>query len=241
MDANGDEPGYMGNQETIAKNHSSVMQRISTAARACGRDPQSIQLVAAAKGQPAPLVREALDTGVGIVGENYIQEAQAKFEILSDPSIRWHFIGRLQSNKAKYAVRMFELIHSVDSVKLAAELDKQARKAGKTQQILVQVNISREPSKAGVGQEQALELIRSILTFSNIRVQGLMTMPPYFDAPERARPYFAALRRLRDQAQQDLGIPLKNLSMGMTGDFEVAIQEGATLVRIGTAIFGVRR
>ena len=217
------------------------MQRISTAAQGCGRDPLSIQLVAAAKGQPAPLLHEALEAGVGIAGENYIQEAQAKFEILSDPAIRWHFIGRLQSNKAKYAVRMFELIHSVDSARLAVELDRQARKAGKMQQILVQINISREPSKTGVDQDQALELIRSITALPNVRVQGLMTMPPYFDAPERARPYFAALRRLRDQVQQALGIPLKDLSMGMTGDFEVAIQEGATLVRIGTAIFGERR
>jgi pyridoxal phosphate enzyme (YggS family) len=231
----------MRNKEYISKNLSNVMQRISTAAQACGRDPLSIQLVAAAKGHSAALVREALEAGAGIVGENYIQEAQARFEILSDPSIRWHFIGRLQSNKAKYAVRMFELIHSVDSVKLAAELDRQARKAGKTQQILVQVNISREPSKTGVGQEQALELIGSIMAFSNVRIQGLMTMPPYFDAPERARPYFAALRHLRDQVRQTLGIPLEDLSMGMTGDFEVAIQEGATLVRIGTAIFGERR
>ena len=231
----------MGNIEHIAINLSTVMQRISTAAQACGRDPQSVQLVAAAKNQPALLVREALDAGVGIVGENYIQEAQAKFEILSDPSIRWHFIGHLQSNKAKYAVRMFELIHSVDSVKLAAELDKQSRKAGKTQQILVQVNISQETSKTGVEQEQTLALIRAILAFPNVRVQGLMTMPPYFDAPERARPYFAALRRLRDQVQQTLGIALKDLSMGMTGEFEVAIQEGATLVRIGTAIFGERQ
>jgi len=231
----------MGNKAHIAKNLLTVMQRISTAAQACGRDPRSVQLVAAAKSQPAPLVRKALDAGVAIVGENYIQEAQTKFEILSDPSIRWHFIGHLQSNKAKYAVRMFELVHSVDSVKLAAELDKQARKAGKTQHILVQVNISQETSKTGVGQEEALASIRAIMAFPNIRIQGLMTMPPYFDAPERARPYFAALRRLRDQVQQTLGIALKDLSMGMTGDFEVAIQEGATLVRIGTAIFGDRR
>ena len=144
----------MGNKENIAKNLSGVMQRISTAAEACGRDPLSVQLVAAAKGHPAPLVREALEAGVGIVGENYIQEAQARFDILSDPSIRWHFIGRLQSNKAKYAVRMFELIHSVDSVKLASEIDRQARKAGKTQHILVQVNISREPSKPAWGRNK---------------------------------------------------------------------------------------
>ena len=231
----------MINTENIAKNLSAVTQRISTAAQACGRDPESVRLVAATKSQPAALVRQALEAGVAIVGENYIQEAQTKFEILSDPFIRWHLIGRLQSNKSKYAVRMFDLIHSVDSVKLAAELDKQARKAGKTQPILIQVNISRESSKAGIGQEQTLDLFRTIAGFSNIRVQGLMTMPPFFDAPERARPYFAALRRLRDEVRHALGIPLDDLSMGMTGDFEVAIQEGATLVRIGTAIFGDRR
>jgi PLP dependent protein len=231
----------MGHKDHIAINLSMVMQRISSVAQACGRDPQSVRLVAAAKTQSATLVRKAIEAGVDIVGESYIQEAQTKFEILSDASIRWHFIGHLQSNKAKYAVRMFDLIHSVDSVKLASELDKQARKAGKTQQILVQVNISQEPSKTGVGQEQTLELIRTISAYPNIRVQGLMTMPPYFDAPERARPYFAALCRLRDQLQQILGMPLKDLSMGMTGDFDVAIEEGATLVRIGTAIFGERR
>ena len=227
--------------DRIAKNLSNVMRRIAAAAQACGRDPRSVHLVAAAKGQPATRVGKALDAGLEIVGENYIQEAQSKFEILPDPTIRWHFIGRLQSNKAKYAVRLFELIHSVDSVKLAAEIDKQARRAGKTQQILVQVNISRETSKAGIEQEQILELLRTLETFPNIRVQGLMTMPPYFDAPERARPYFTALRHIRDRIQQTLGLPLTDLSMGMSGDFEVAIEEGATLVRIGTAIFGERR
>jgi pyridoxal phosphate enzyme (YggS family) len=231
----------MAHEDYIVKNLTTVMGRISAAAQTCGRDPRSVQLVAAAKSQPVERVRRALDAGIGIVGENYIQEAQAKFEMLSNPSIRWHFIGHLQRNKAKYAVRLFELIHSVDSVRLAAELDRQARNAGRTQPILVQVNISGEPSKSGVGEAQTSELIRTLAEFSHIRVQGLMTMPPYFNAPERARPYFAALRRLRDRLQQILGMPLKELSMGMTGDFEVAIQEGATLVRIGTAIFGDRR
>jgi PLP dependent protein len=231
----------MAHEDYIVKNLTTVMGRISAAAQTCGRDPRSVQLVAAAKSQPVERVRRALDAGIGIVGENYIQEAQAKFEMLSNPSIRWHFIGHLQRNKAKYAVRLFELIHSVDSVRLAAELDRQARNAGRTQPILVQVNISGEPSKSGVGEAQTSELIRTLAEFSHIRVQGLMTMPPYFNAPERARPYFAALRRLRDRLQQILGMPLKELSMGMTGDFEVAIQECATLVRIGTAIFGDRR
>jgi PLP dependent protein len=235
------ESGFLMTEGSITTNLATVLNRISARAQACGRDPQSVQMVAATKTQPVSRVRQAVEAGVDIVGENYIQEAQEKFAILSGSSIRWHFIGHLQSNKAKYAVRLFELIHSVDSVKLAAEIDKHARKAGKTQQVLVQVNISQELSKSGVARERTLELVRAISGCSNIRVQGLMAMPPYFDAPERARPYFAALRKLRDRLQQDLGIPLKDLSMGMTGDFEVAIEEGATLVRIGTAIFGERR
>jgi pyridoxal phosphate enzyme (YggS family) len=227
--------------DNIALNLAAVMKRISIRAQACGRDPESIQLVAATKTQPVSLIHKAIEAGVGIVGENYIQEAQEKFAALSTPSIHWHFIGHLQSNKAKYAVRMFDLIHSVDSIKLSGEIDKQARKAGKIQKLLLQVNISQESSKSGIAQERTLELIRTISSYPNIQVQGLMTMPPYFDAPERARPYFAALRQLRDQLQQDLGMPLKELSMGMTGDFEVAIEEGATLVRVGTAIFGERQ
>jgi pyridoxal phosphate enzyme (YggS family) len=231
----------MNQKEVIQSNLSAVVQRIDRAALACGRNPESVRLVVVAKTQPVPLVRTAIEAGAGIIGENYIQEARVKFEKLVGLQADWHFIGHLQSNKAKYAVRMFELIHSVDSAKLAAELDKQARKAGKTQNILVQVNIGKEPTKSGVEQEQALDLIHTINAYQNICIKGLMTMPPFFDAPERARPYLSALRRLSEQAQQKLGFPLNDLSMGMTGDFEVAIEEGATLVRIGTAIFGARQ
>jgi pyridoxal phosphate enzyme (YggS family) len=231
----------MDRKRDIQNNFSAVMQRIAKAAQNCGRDPQSVRLVVVAKTQPAGLVRAAIEAGAGIIGENYIQEARNKFEALVNQPANWHFIGHLQSNKAKYAVRMFELIHSVDSVKLAAELNKQARNTGKTQAILVQVNISNEPTKSGVQQERALDLIRAIAAHQNLSIQGLMTMPPFFDAPERARPCFAALRQLRDQVEECLEIPLKDLSMGMTGDFEVAIEEGATLVRIGTAIFGERQ
>jgi pyridoxal phosphate enzyme (YggS family) len=227
-------------KEAIQINLSAVKQRIAKTAISCGRDPESVQLVVVAKTQPAPLVLKAIEAGAGIIGENYIQEARTKFELLIGQPARWHFIGHLQSNKAKYAVRIFELIHSVDSLKLAAELDKQARSAGKTQNILVQVNISNESTKSGVGQERALDLIRTIAAYQNICIQGLMTMPPFFNAPESARPYFTALRRLRDRIEQHLKIPLQHLSMGMTGDFQVAIEEGATLVRIGTAIFGER-
>lgn len=218
-----------------------VRQRIAKAAFRCGRNPDSVSLVAVTKTQPVEAMRLAIDAGAGIVGENYIQEARGKFEILIDQPIRWHFIGHLQSNKAKYAVRMFEMIHGVDSVKLAAELDRQARKAGKIQSLLVQVNIGRESSKSGIEQERTLDLIGTISQYHDLQIDGLMTMPPFFNAPERARPYFAALRRLRDQATQKLGIPLNHLSMGMSGDYEVAIEEGATLVRVGTAIFGERQ
>jgi hypothetical protein len=148
----------------------------------------------------------------------------------------------LQRNKAKYAVRLFELIHSVDSVKLALELDKQARKIGKRQDILIQVNVGDAPAKAGLAEADAAGHIVRIAEMEHLRVCGLMTMPPFFDAPEQARPYFAGLRMLRDKLVADgsLSADFKELSMGMTGDFEVAIEEGATLVRIGTALFGAR-
>jgi len=149
----------------------------------------------------------------------------------------------LQTNKAKIAVALFDLIHGVDSLKLAREVDKQAAKIGKIQSILIQVNVSGEATKSGTTEEAALELIRDAGRLEHLRVRGLMTMPPFFDQPERARPYFAALRRLRDRirAEAVAGVDMVELSMGMTGDFEVAIEEGATLVRIGTAIFGPRQ
>lgn len=224
----------------IQKNIATVKGRISKAARDCGREPASVRLVTVTKTQTIDVVRAAIEAGTSIVGENYIQEAREKFDTLNGLQTRWHFIGHLQSNKAKYAVRMFDLIHTVDSPKLAAELDKQSQKIGKIQDILVQVNISRESSKSGIEETRALELIKAISRYPNLRIQGLMTMPPFFDAPELARPFFKALRVLRDRIQAKLDAPLTELSMGMTGDFEVAIEEGATLVRIGTAIFGAR-
>jgi PLP dependent protein len=230
----------MSKRQDIRENLATVLQRIRLAALDCGRDPGSVRLVTVAKNQTDEAVRRAVESGALIIGENYIQEARGKFDALIDRPARWHFIGHLQSNKAKIAVRLFEMIHTVDSAKLAAELNKQARQAGKIQDILVQVNISGEPSKSGVAQEQTLDLIETISRFEHIAVRGLMTLPPYFDAPQRARPFFTALRQLRDQARQSLNLPMQELSMGMTGDFEVAIQEGATLVRIGTAIFGGR-
>ena len=213
------------------------------AAEDCGRHEADIRLVAVSKTVPAERIRAVVGTGVRIIGENYIQEAREKIEALADLELTWHFIGHLQRNKAKYAVRLFELIHSVDSIRLAREIDKQAAKAGKQQGILIQVNTGKEVSKSGVYEEDALALAREAAAMEHLSVKGLMTLPPYFYAPEKVRPYFRALRELRDRIREaELpGIEMTELSMGMTGDFETAIEEGATMVRIGTALFGERR
>ena len=198
--------------------------------------------MAVSKTVPAERVREAAAAGITLLGENYIQEAREKVEALHDLGLSWHFIGHLQSNKAKYAVRLFDMIHSVDTLKLARELDKQPAKNAKVQDILIQVNTGKEASKSGVYEEEALALVREAGRMEHLAVKGLMTLPPYFNAPEKVRPYFQALRELRDRIRDEAldGVAMEELSMGMTGDFEAAIQEGATLVRIGTAIFGER-
>jgi len=220
-----------------------INRRIADAAQDCGRNADDVRLVAVSKTMDAQQVARAIDAGAEILGENYIQEARDKFNALYDRPAKWHFIGHLQSNKAKYAVRMFDLIHSVDSLKLAGVLDKEARKRGKIQDILIQVNISREETKSGIDAAEAIALVRQVALLENIRVNGLMTMPPFFDDPERARPFFRELARLRERiaAAGIPGVQMTELSMGMTGDFEAAIAEGATLVRIGTAIFGARQ
>jgi PLP dependent protein len=225
----------------LKKRLENVKDRMNKAALKCNRDPESIHLVAVSKTIPANRVKEAVEAGVTILGENYVQEARDKFNILGTCPVSWHFIGHLQSNKAKYAVRLFDLIHSVDTLKVARELNKQAKIINKIQDILVQINISEEPSKSGSDIENAANLIRDIVLFENLSVKGLMAMPPFFNNPEKTRPYFNALRSLRDQIQTGFpGVHLDDLSMGMTGDFEIAIEEGATFVRIGTAIFGER-
>lgn len=228
--------------ESIQSRLKLVKERIEAAALACGRDPRTVKLVAVSKTVPVDLVQAAIKAGVTILGENYVQEVRDKIEALSAEKVSWHFIGHLQSNKAKYAVQLFDLIHSVDSLKLAKELNKRAGIIGKVQNILVQVNISGETTKSGIETEQALELVRRIAPLENLAVCGLMTMPPYFNAPDKVRPYFRALKDLSDIIRKEAiaNVDMTELSMGMTGDFEVAIQQGATLVRIGTAIFGER-
>ena len=220
-----------------------IRERIRRAAKSCNRDPESIRLVAVSKTVPAETVKEAIEAGALILAENYVQEAHGKFDALVLYPASWHFIGHLQSNKAKYAVRLFDLIHTVDSLKLGRALNKEAKKVDKIQPILVQVNISGEDTKSGITAEETPGLIYDISQLENLSIKGLMTMPPYFYHPEKVRPYFAALRELRDRLKEQSipNVSMDELSMGMTGDFEVAIAEGATLVRIGTAIFGERQ
>ena len=219
-----------------------VKERIQKAADASRRPMASIRLVAVSKTMPVDVVKEAIEAGVTDLGENYIQESKNKINTLATYPVTWHFIGHLQSNKSKYAVRLFDVIHSVDSLKLAMELDKYAGKIGKVQDILIQVNVAKEDSKSGVYIEDTLQLLQEVSRLENLSVKGLMTMPPFFNAPDKVRPYFAALRNLRDQITKKAipNISMEELSMGMTGDFEAAIEEGATMVRIGTAIFGER-
>ena len=226
----------------LKKRLESIEDRIKKAAESCGRNPESVRLVAVSKTMPVERVREAIQAGVTILGENYIQEAGDKISALSVYPVSWHFIGHLQRNKVKYAVKLFDLIHSVDSLKLAQEVNKQAKNHNKTQQILIQVNIGEDPSKSGTATEGTLQLVQNVSRFENLSVRGLMTMPPFFDDPERVRPCFEELAKLRDliAAESIPNVAMDELSMGMTGDFEVAIACGATLIRIGTAIFGRR-
>ena len=228
--------------ETIKDRLEKVKDRIKKAAIACDRNPESITLVAVSKTVSTDNVQKAIEAGATILGENYVQEARDKIADLADAPVSWNFIGHLQSNKAKYAVKLFDLIHSVDSLKLARELNKQAQKNGKIQQILVQVNISQEETKSGISVDETMNLVNDISRLENLSIRGLMTMPPFFNQPEKVRPFFAALRDLRDQIQQTSppNVSMDELSMGMTGDFEVAIEQGATMVRVGTAIFGER-
>jgi len=223
----------------IRDNLLKVMERIEKAARRAGRDPKEIKLVAVSKTVEAARVKEAIEAGVSILGENYVQEAQKKIEEIGKP-VAWHFVGHLQSNKAKYAVRLFDMIHSIDSLTLAQELNRRAEQEGQVVKVMIEVNISGEATKFGTDEEKVLSIIKGILSLNHLSLEGLMTMPPYFDSPEMSRPYYIKLRDLKEKMAKE-GISLKELSMGMSNDFEIAIEEGATYVRVGTAIFGVRK
>ena len=234
----------------IKENLLGVMEKIEKAARKVGRDPNEIKLVAVSKTVEAALIKEAIEAGASILGENYVQEAQKKIEEIGRPActerfgegrpVSWHFIGHLQSNKAKYAIRLFDMIHSLDSIPLAEELNRRAEQADRVIKVMVEVNLSKEATKFGTDEETVLNLAKRIHHLNHLYLEGLMTMPPYFDSPEMSRPYYIALRELKERMVKE-GIPMKELSMGMSNDFEIAIEEGATYVRVGTAIFGARR
>ncbi|MBI4378744.1 MAG: YggS family pyridoxal phosphate-dependent enzyme [Nitrospinae bacterium] len=232
---------------TIAANVRDVFQRMKLAAGRAGRDPESLRLVAATKSVDVHCILEAISAGATIIGENRVQEARGKFkEIYGEQSesirkgVQWHLIGHLQTNKIKYIFDIFSLIHSVDSLPLAEEIQRGAEKRGLTTDILVEVNISGEKTKFGVLPERVIDLVKDISRLKNIIVKGLMTIPPPSESPEDSRRYFKMLRILRDDINRE-GIDIKELSMGMSKDFEVAIEEGATLVRIGSALFGERK
>ncbi len=225
----------------VADNIRQVREAMAEAARRSGRPPSAVRLMAVTKTVDDDRIVAAIRAGVEIIGENYVQEAKRKIEKLGK-SGEWHLIGRLQTNKAKYAVHLFDMIHSVDRLELAAELDRRARAAGRVMPILIEVNVSGEETKSGVPLDAALDLVRAVAPLENLSIRGLMTMPPWFDDPEEARPYFRALRELRDRiaAEAIPRVEMRELSMGMTDDYAVAVEEGATIVRIGRGIFGER-
>ena len=224
---------------SIKENVLRVMERIEKAAQGVGRNPEEINLVAVSKTVESARIKEAIEAGVSILGENYVQEAQKKIEEIGR-IVSWHFIGHLQSNKAKYAVSLFDMIHSLDSISLAEELNRRAEKEGRTMNAMIEVNLSGETTKFGTEEEKAFDIARRVLNFNHLTLVGLMTMPPYFDDPRLSRPYYIRLRELKEKMIKE-GIQLRELSMGMSNDFEIAIEEGATFVRVGTAIFGERK
>ena len=223
----------------IKNNLLRVMERMEKAAQRSGRDLSKIKLVAVSKTVELARIREAIEAGVSILGENYVQEAQKKIEEVGRP-VAWHFIGHLQSNKAKYVVQLFDMIHSLDSIPLAEELNRRAEQADRMIKVLIEVNLSGETTKFGTEEDRILNLAKRILNLKRLSLEGLMTMPPYFDSPELSRPYYIKLRELKERLVRE-GIPMEELSMGMSNDFVIAIEEGATYVRVGTAIFGPRK
>ena len=227
----------------IAENIRKIRARIANTALACGRSPESITLLAITKTFPVETISRAIEAGQRHFGENRVQEAEPKILALASRAhLEWHMVGHLQSNKARRAAEIFDVIHSVDSIKLAEKLSQASVTLGKQLSVLLQVDLGHEPTKFGIDPKEIREILAAILNLKGIRVNGLMIIPPFFENAEQARPCFAQLRDLRDalESEQPACLGQQQLSMGMSHDFEVAIQEGSTLVRIGTAIFGER-
>jgi len=226
---------------SIVANLTQIHAQIDATARAAGRDPATIRLVAVSKTRPAIMVEGAAASGQTIFGENYVQELVTKAGQVKSLG-EWHFIGHLQSNKVRQIAGLVAMIHSVDRLSLAEEIDRQCERLNRTCKILIQVNVSGEATKSGTTAEETIELVRQVSILQNVRICGLMTMPPFFNDPEEARPFFRELRLIAKEIESAAipNVSMTELSMGMSGDFEVAIEEGATLVRIGSAIFGSR-
>jgi len=224
----------------LAANLETIRHRIKTACDRCDREPNSVTLLAVTKTQPPEIVSAAADLGLPVFGENKVQEAKAKIPLCAG-KLRWHFIGHLQSNKCRDAVELFQMIQSVDSLALAREINRRAAEAARTMPVLLEVNLAGEASKFGYRPEQLLAGLKEINSLPRVEIHGLMTVPPWTPDAEDSRQHFRRLRELKMECEQILGAPLPHLSMGMSGDFGVAIEEGATMVRIGTALFGPRR
>jgi hypothetical protein len=226
----------------ISDNLALITSRIAAASARAGRKPEEIRIVAAAKGQGREKIENALAAGIRIIGHNYLQEAHRELPEKLVHEAEFHMIGHLQKNKAGKAVELFNVVETVDDMELAKALNRRAEALKRTVGVLIQVNLSGEPQKSGINEQEVERLIEGIRDLPSIRLMGLMTMPPFFDDPDRARPYFTRLRELREKliSSEMLDREMNELSMGMSGDFEVAVEEGATLVRIGTTLFGPR-
>ncbi|MGH9355741.1 MAG: YggS family pyridoxal phosphate-dependent enzyme [Terriglobia bacterium] len=226
----------------LSGNIRSIRDRMEAACHRAGRQPQDLRLVAVSKTFPAEAIREAFEAGVRDFGENRVQEAARKKPLLEDLNITWHLIGHLQTNKARTARELFDYVHSIDSFRLASKLDETPRDPGDRLPVLLQVNLGGESAKSGLREEAVEEIAEGVSRLANLTLRGLMLIPPFFEVPEQSRPYFRRLRELaaRIEAGRLPNVSMKELSMGMSHDFEVAVEEGATLVRVGTAIFGSR-
>lgn len=227
----------------IAQNVETVRNRIRQACLRCGRSPEDVRLVAVSKTFGADRIREAIEAGQLEFGENFVQELKEKRQQLHDDRVNWHFVGHLQTNKVKYIAEYIHLIHSVDSLHLAEEIQKRAEKIGREIEVLIEVHTTDEATKWGVLPSEAVDLIKSVSRLRHVRVRGLMTMGPFSDDPNNSRPSYRQLQEIRQKVLREgiENVSMAELSMGMTHDFEVAIGEGATIVRLGTAIFGERK
>ena len=230
-------------QEQLAARLAAIRARLAAAAKNCGRGADEVRLIAISKTHPASAIKKVIEFGAVDIGENRVQEAEGKIAEIGRDAARWHLVGHLQANKARRAVHLFDLIHSLDSLDLARRLDRLCHEEGRDElEVLIQVDLGHEETKSGIDVSELTHLVDSLGPLDRLKLTGLMTLPPFFDDPEQSRPFFRRLRQLRDElaARGAFGVGKGELSMGMTNDFEVAIEEGATMVRVGTAIFGER-